>query len=326
MTRLESGHITTTTNTPTGARKMVAVDNPYCTKDDFIKSSIARGLGITALSPEYSNGQLDEILLEASAEINRKCRRWFDTQTIDETKTSFMVHPYDPQLVTIVVQNRPYQKINRCFIEVLKWFVEVDVTSASSYVQDFPDLGYFKIVPLLSSSGQGAGSPIPSNIIDRIALGVLWYNYTFGYGTALTAQTLSQPTGIADKVTYQAVQGNRLWAPSQTINVYKNGTLLATSAYTITDYANGIITLTTAITTEVITADFVTNESIPADIRKATILQTGYNIGLEGSNPLGLSSLSIQTYSASYGGNKNKIEERIDGILAKYQNDLPKFI
>lgn len=194
MTVLQSGHINTGRNTPTGAPKKIAVDNPYITIDDFVNSFEAQGLGISSVSPSYTNGVLQSAILRASAWLNRMANMYFDTQTIDETMTGFTVKPYNPQLVSVVLMNRPYSRINSCYIQVLKWFIEVDVTSPASYIQDFYDYGYYRIVPLLSSSGQGVGSPIPSMIIDRIALGVLWTNYTFGYGTPLTNQLLSTYT------------------------------------------------------------------------------------------------------------------------------------
>lgn len=324
-TPLQSGHIQNGNNTPTGATKQIAVDNPYITKDDFVSSFEAQGINITSSNAAYSNGVLDAALLRASAWVNRYCRMYFDTQTIDETKTAFTVRPYNPQLVTVVVANRPYNRINSCYIQVLKWFIEVDVTSPASYIQDFPDYGYFKIVPLLSSSGQGAGSPIPSNIIDRIALGVLWYNYTFGYGTPLTAQTIHEVSPATAHTSYQAFQGNRLWAPSQTFNVYKNGVLVAPALYTV-DYPNGIIIFTTPLLgTDVVTADFTTNESIPADIKEATILLAAHLIGQALQNGLGADSYSIQTYSIRF-GDKSKVQERVEQLLAPYRNANPVVI
>lgn len=322
MTELRSGNVNTGTNTPTGAKKKIAVDNPYITVDDFCNSYTAKGLGINITDPLVTSGELQDIILQASAWLNRKANMYFDTQTIDETKTAFTVRPYNPQLVTVVLNNRPYSKINRCWIQVLKWFIEVDVSSPNSYIQDFYDYGYFKIVPLLSSSGQGVGSPIPSNIIDRIALGVLWYNYTFGYGTPLLSQVLTSDN--AYKV-YQAPVGNRLWAPDQTLNVYIDGSLVNPTMYSV-DYVNGKVTFNSALTSSNdITADFTTNQSIPADIKKAAILLTAHLIGQDLQNALGANSMGIQTWNTSF-GDKSKVEERVDALLAPYTNNTPKIL
>ena len=146
---IQSGTVETGNITPTGTKKMLAVDSAYVTKDEFINYSYAKGLGITATSADgyYANGELDRILLRASAEVNRICRRFFDTQTIDETKTGFRAQPFNPQLTTVILKNRPYRTINSIYIQVLKWFIQVDTSSPQSYLQDFPDLGYYKIVP-----------------------------------------------------------------------------------------------------------------------------------------------------------------------------------
>ena len=135
-------------NTPTGQPKMVAVDNPYLERDEFIQSFEASGLGLTVNSPQYISGEIERKLLQASAYVNRYCRRYFDTQTIDETRTGFTVKPFNPQLVTVVLANRPYQVINSIYIQVLKWFIQVISSGPNSYLQDFPDLGYYKIVPM----------------------------------------------------------------------------------------------------------------------------------------------------------------------------------
>jgi hypothetical protein len=301
-------------------QKKIAVDNPYLTKDDFVNSVEASGIGISNTSPLYTSGELDKIILRASAWINRHCRRYFDTQTIDETKTQFSVKPYNPQLVTVVLNNRPYQKINSVYIQVLKWFIQVDTSSPGNYLQDFNDFGYYKIVPLLSSAGTGVGSPIPAAILDRVPLGVLWTNYTFGYGTPLTAQVLS---GDATFKIYQAELGNRLWSPSQTVTIYKNGTPV-TSGLTI-DYPNGKVTFATAnIVTDVITADFNTNESIPASIKEACILLVTHMIGQAQQNPLGASSYSIQTYGINFGG-QGSVYERVEQLLKPYIDNMPRF-
>lgn len=324
MTAIKSGFFQTPTNTPSGLPKKIAVDNPYLTKDEFITMEMAIGLGIDANSALYTSGRLDKILLNASAAVNRKCNRYFDTQTIDETKTGFATRPLNPQLTSVVLANRPYQQINSIFIQVLKWFIQIDTTPSSGYLQDFPDYGYYRIVPLLSTAGTGAGSPMPAEIVDRTPLGVIWTNYTFGYGTVLTAQSLVGAVNGTNKV-FQSVLYNRLWAPSQTVNVYDNGVLVTPSLYTI-DYANGIVTFDTAPATgHVITADFTTNESVPADIKEAVGLYAGYMIGQGMSNPLGANSYSIQTYSISFGSGKesNALKMRIDELLVAYTNVMP---
>jgi hypothetical protein len=324
--RVPSGFFTTPNNTPSGKPMVIAVDNPYLTKDEFITTEGAIGLGLTALSPLYVSGRLDRILLSASGQVNRYCRRWFDTQTIDETKNGITIRPINPQLVTNVLQNRPYQKINTIYIQVLKWFIQILTTGPDSYLQDFPDKGLYKIVPLLSNSGTGAGSPMPAEIVDKTPLGVLWTNYTFGYGKDLTGITCPQMGALTDLKTYQAPLYNRLFAPSQTINVYVNSVLADPSTYSITDYPNGIIVFNNANPGgAVVTADYTTNETIPVDIKEAVILLATYMIGQGTQNALGAQSYSIQTYSVSWGG-KNSTKDRFEEILHPYSNTLPVFI
>lgn len=321
---LKSGGFPTTTNTPTGAQKQIAVDNPYCTKDDFVNSFEASGLGIDTTTAQYSSGELDKKLLQASAWINRYCRRYFDTQTIDETRTGFVVRPYNPELVTNVLANRPYQQINSIYIQVLKWFIQVD-TGASGYLQDFPDLGYYKIVPLLSSAGTGLGSPIPAAILDHIKLGILWTNYTFGFGTALTGLSLTQPAGVSDLKTYQSALGYRLWAPSQTLTVYKNAVVQASTLYTV-DYPNGTVTFLSALLSgDLVTVDVTTNESIPAELRSACILITTHLIGQAQQNPVGATSYGIQTYNINF-GEESGVYKRAKELLEPYVTKLPKII
>ena len=325
MTQLESGHIETGSNTPTGAKKQVAVDNPYITVDDFCNSYTASGLGISLTDPLVVSGELQNLILQASAWVNRIINMYVDTQTIDEVQTGFTVRPYNPRLVSVVLANRPYSKINSMYIQVLKWFIQIDTSSASSYLQDFYDLGFCRIVPLLSTAGTGVGSPIPAQILDHVQLGILWINYTFGYGTPLTSQVLSQPTGVSDLKTYQAPVGNRLWAPSQTLKVYINGSLLNATQYTV-DHVNGKIVLNSAITiSDVVTADFTTNQSIPADIKKAVILLTAHLLGQDLQNALGARSYSIQTWNTNF-GDKSLVEERVEKLLSAYTNNTPKFI
>ena len=324
-TPIISGFINTGTNTPTGARKMIAVDNPYMERDAFISSYEAKGLGLTQASPQYVSGEIQQKLLQASAVVNRFCNRWFDAQTIDETKTSFTVRPYNPQLVIVKLANRPYSQINSIFIQVLKWFIPVQTTGANSYLQDFYDLGYYKIVPMLSNAGNGLGSPIPSEIIDRVPLGVLWTNYTFGFGQPIAGQTLDLVAGAVTKQ-YQAPMTNRLWAPSQPITIYDSTIALPSSMYTI-DYPNGIVTFPSYVPSGAITADFVTNESVPAEIKEATALVASWLIAQSTENPIGAESISVQTYSITFGNGKdNATKQRFEMLLSPYATTLPQFI
>lgn len=321
-TPIVAGYINTGNNTPNGTPMQVAVDNPYLEKEEFINGYISKGLGLTKNSSQYANGELESILLQASSVVNRYCGRYFDTQTIDETKTQFSVRPYNPQLVTVVLQNRPYSVINSINIQVLKWFIPVITTGANSYLQDFYDKGFYKIVPMLSSAGTGLGSPIPSEIIDRQPLGVLWTNYTFGYGQPITNQTLDQ---VDDTFGYQAPISNRLWAPSQPTTIYDDTVPVDPSNYSI-DYPNGRVNfINTYSVTGPVTADFITNESIPLDIRQACALVASWLIGQATENPLGVDSLTIQTYSVTF-GTDNKTEKRFKELLAPYSQQLPRFI
>jgi hypothetical protein len=312
-------------NTPFNRPKIVAVDNPYLTKDEFITNELAIGLGITASSPIYTSGRLDRLLVSASAEVNRICRRWFDSQTIDETKTGIIVRPWNPQLVSVILQNSPYSKINSIYFQVLKWFIQID-TSSGGYLQDFPDLGMYKIVPLLSNSGNGAGSPMPAEIVDKVPLGVLWTNYTFGYGKQITGQTLvNSDSGVYKD--YQAPLYARLFAPSQTINVYVDGVLQATSAYKVSDYANGIITFNSALTApNVVTIDYTSNESVPFDIKEAVALLVGSYIGSASSNPTGATGYSTQTFSINWSDKGNGNIARAKELLALHSYNTPVII
>lgn len=315
---LQSGHIEGAAGfSPTGAPMKVAVDNPYITKDTFISSFEARGLGITADDPAYKSGELDAQILAASSYINRYCGRWFDTQTIDETTTGFQVRPYNPQMVRVIMKNRPFSVINSIYIQVLQWFIQVQTTQ-SGYLQIFPDKGFYRIVPLLSTAGTGIGSPIPAAILDRVALGVLWTNYTFGYGTPLRGVPLDNITGTKQ---YQSALGNRLWAPDQTLNIYDVGVKKNIGTdYTI-DYPNGMVTFL-ATPNGAVTADFTTNESTPSEIRRACILLTMHFIGQALQNPIGAASYGIQTFNINF-GELSKVEERANKLLEAYSNQLP---
>ena len=317
MADIVSGQIATGSNTPTGSKMQIAVDNPYVCKDEFLQGYGARGLGLSSSDPEYANGELDRMLLEASTMVNRYCRRWFDTQTIDEQKTGFQVRPYNPQLVTVVLQNSPYSVINSIYIQVLQWFIQVQTQEPGSYLQDFYDRGYYKIVPLLSTAGTGLGTPIPAAILDRVPLGVLWTNYTFGYGTVLTHQTLTQ---VSTTKQFQAPLGNRLWAPSQPFTVYENG-VPTIQAITV-DYPNGMVTFPSTPTAPV-TASFTTNDSTPFDIKLATKLVAQHMIGQDLANPTGASNMSMQTYSTAWAQGNTKVEERFKTLLEPYVKKLP---
>lgn len=322
MVQLKSGFINVGNNTPTGQPYKYAVDNPYICKDEFIQSWEASGLGITANSPQYSSGELDRKLLQASAWINRFCGRYFDTQTIDEQKSKFTVRPYNPQLVTVVLKNRPYSKINSAYIQVLQWFIQIIVSGPGSYLQDFYDQGFYKIVPLLSTAGTGVGSPIPAAILDHVPLGILWTNYTFGYGTPLTSQPL---TRIGTTKQYQVVLGNRLWAPDQTINIYDSGILLPSTDYTI-DKPNGLVTFISTYTPNgAITSDFTSNDSLPFEIKEACTLLACHMIGQASQNPLGAKSLGIQTFNISFGENSS-VYDRVKELLGPYSHQMPAFI
>jgi hypothetical protein len=196
----------------------------------------------------------------------------------------------------------------------LKWFIPVDITSG--YLQDFPDYGYYKIVPLLSSAGTGVGSPVPAEILDRVPLGVLWTNYTFGFGQPNTGYTLTTSQANSIK-SYQAPDLIwRLWAPSQTTNIYDNGTLVNSVNYTI-DYPNGSVTFINAYTpTGPITADFTTNSTVPADVKQAVILLISDIIGRGAQNPLGASSYSILSHSISF---SDSVMDRCKELLSVYR-------
>jgi hypothetical protein len=309
--------------TPTGAAKVSEIDNPYITKDEYIESPEAFGAGITATSPDglYQSGMLDKIILRASSFVNRFCRRWFDTQTIDEIHTGFTVKPFNPRLVTVVCRNAPLQAINSIYIQVLQWFIQVQTTPLQgSYLQIQPDWGTYKIVPLLSTAGSGTGSPIPAEILDKVPLGVLWTNYTFGFGQVVTGYTLSNIANQPGQyTTYQAKDYNyRLWAPSQPVNVYVGPTLALPSAYSI-DYPNGIVTFSSDLgSPAVVTTDFTTNNTLPYDIKYAVIKIVTKQILQGMQNPMGFTSMNIAGYSVSYG---DEYMKEIKEILAPYKRN-----
>ena len=308
--------------TPSGNAKRSEVDNPYMTKDEFIATPEAMGANITSTDRLYTNGMLDKYILRASAWVNRYCQRWFDTQTIDEIQTGFTVKPFNPELVTVETRNAPIQSIDSIYIQVLQWFIQVQTTPIqNSYLQIMPDWGVFKIVPLLSSAGSGTGSPIPAAILDKRKLGNLWYAYTFGFGQKITGYTCAE---ITPNTIYQPADYlYRLWAPDQIVSVYIDGTLQASSSYKI-DYPNGLITFNADIGTgHIVTADFITNNTIPDDIKYAVTKLTIKFI-LQGlQNPMGFKSINITGYSVSFG---DEYLEEIKNILKPYRRNILTFI
>ncbi|MGH2639219.1 MAG: hypothetical protein ACRDF4_08085, partial [Rhabdochlamydiaceae bacterium] len=190
--------------------------------------------------------------------------------------------------------------LNTMYIQVLQWFIAVLVDpSSQSYVQIQPDSAIIDIVPLLSSAGAGTGSPIPAQILDKVPLGKLWFNYTFGFGQVLTGQTAAAVVG--NTVFQPSLTQYRLWAPSQTVNVYVDDVLKDPSDYTL-DYPNGRIIFGTDIGTDhAVTFDATTNNTIPADIQQAVIMLTTKYIGQGFQNPLGFKSLNLNNYTVSFG-------------------------
>jgi hypothetical protein len=315
----ESGYFKTPNTTPAGTSKKVAFDNPYLTKDEYITTSEAIGLGIDATDPRYSSGELERKILAASAAVNRYCKRYFDTQTIDETKTGFTVKPMNPRMVSNILRNGPYQKVNSVYLQVLNWFIQIDIAN-QGYFQDFPDYGYYRLVPLLSTAGTGV--PLPAAIVDKIPLGVLWTNYRFGYGEDYFGDTLLKVSSECKQ--YQAILGKRLWAPREPTKVYVNA-VEVTSGFSI-KYTDGLVEFDNPQgANDIVTADFTTNETIPADIKQAVILMVTYSLGQAAQNALGATSYSIQTYSISF-GSENAIEKRWKELLDPYVLEYPQLI
>jgi hypothetical protein len=177
-----SGIYTTNNSTPDGQPMTVPVDVAYMTKEEFIRQPIAKGLGITANHPDYLDGSLDEYLLQASSHVNRYCRRHFQKQTIDETYPNVTIQVSNPRLCVIPLKEKPFTQINSVTIQVLKFFIPF---SLEYLIPCFQEQGYYQIVPMLSTAGQGSplgtGTPIPSVILESSQLGIVWTNYTCGY-------------------------------------------------------------------------------------------------------------------------------------------------
>jgi hypothetical protein len=323
---LTGGTFNPGSNTPNGSPFVTFVDNPYISLATLLLNSGAISLGITASSTVVTSGEIMTYIKRASAWINRYTQRWFDIQRVWETHTGFVVKPYNPQLITVRAENGPpYNSINQLYIQVLKWFISIDLTANTGYLQDFYDKGFCKIVPLLSSAGTGAGSPLPAAIVDRIPLGVLWSDYTSGFGQQLTGYAMG--TGDGSTKVFQSATGNQLWAPgnnlwSQSLNastplvVYDNAVVVPSANYTV-DYPNGKITFIIApVSTHNITADFWTYETIPDDIRYATILLTLYFYSIDNFNPMMHNNLAVPGLNISY--NSEAMIKRVQDMLEPY--------
>jgi hypothetical protein len=167
---------TTPLNTPTGLPMLTPYDIQYVTKEEFLTSPIAKGLGYTATSTDYLDGTIDHALLKASSIVNRYCRRYFQKMTIDEIYPNVTIQVSNPRMTTVPLRYGPVQAINTITIQVLKWFIPFTL----DYLIQQPEQRFYQIVPMISSAGT-TGSPIPSVLLEQSNLGIIWTNYTFGY-------------------------------------------------------------------------------------------------------------------------------------------------
>lgn len=306
-TETRGGLWQTPTNTPTGAAMQVSVDNPYITKSQFILNPIAKGLGITASSTEYTDGTLDAIILEASSMVNRYCRRHFDRQTIDEIYPNITIQVTNPQLTTVPLDEGPINQINTIYIQVLQWFIEFSL----SYLQTIPEAHYYQIVPLLSSDGS-TGIPIPSVLLQQSNLGKIWTNYDYGYSRQIVADTSTADSG---KTIYTFT--TPLWVKSTTSGVtpviYVNGVAASSSSYSI-NYRDGIVTFTGSQGSATITATYWTYyQALPQEVVQATILIAGKLFATR-MNPLGL--VGFKTMNTAYNwAEYNPIDDQVRQLL-----------
>ena len=332
---IQSGGFTPGSDTPTGSPFVTFIDNPYLSISELLQNSAAIALGLNSASTSITSGEMANYILRASAYINRYCQRWFDFQRVWETKSGFVVRPYNPQLITVHVNNGPpYNTINQVWIQVLRWFIQIDISSSDNYLQDFYAQGFYKIVPLLSSAGAGTGSPLPAAIVDRIPLGILWTDYTSGFGTQLTGYALG--TGDGTTTVFQAATGNQLWVQAnnlwtqginqlEQLTVYDNGTKVSSSDYTV-DYTNGKVTFNTApVSGHNITADFWTYENIPSEIRYAALLLALHYWATDNYNPMMHTNLNVPGLNISY-LDEEKFMKKITDILDPYINGRFKLV
>lgn len=164
---------TPTNITPTGKPMQIIRDIAYLTKDEYI--NYPNGLKLTNTSTLYTSGVLDTFLQSASEQVNRYAKRHFGVQTIDEVYHGIRIGQDEPKLITVPLTEGPIQQINRIDIQVLKFFINFDLT----YLQVFPDQGFIQLVPFLG--GNASGIPLPSAALLSGMLGKVWVNYTFGY-------------------------------------------------------------------------------------------------------------------------------------------------
>ena len=145
----------------------------YLDKDLFL--NYATGLKLTSSSALYTSGVLDIYLQTASEMVNRYTHRHFNVQTIDETYPTVTISPYSPRMITVQLSEGPIQSVNRVDLQVLKWFLNFDL----SYLQLYQEEGYYRITPFLG--GNASGTPLPGSLLTEKIPVVIWTNYTFGY-------------------------------------------------------------------------------------------------------------------------------------------------
>jgi hypothetical protein len=174
---------TPTALTPTGNPMMTARDTQYLTAAEYV--TYATGTGVTTTSALYTSGVLDVYLEAASEQVNRYCRRHFQTQTIDEIYQGVRIGLDSPKLVTIPLNEGPIQNVNRIDIQVLKWFITFDL----SYLQVNPEGNFIQLTPFLG--GGASGIPLPSAALVEGLLGKVWVNYTAGYNVIPNAVKLA---------------------------------------------------------------------------------------------------------------------------------------
>ena len=317
--------------TPTGAPAVSEADQQYITKAEFCQTLEAAGLGITPSSPIYISGMLDKYLVNASKFATNYCRNYFGSDCIDEWKDRFTVKPMNPEMVEVHTHNSPIVSVNSMYIQVLNWFIQIQTQPSTGtpvpYIQVESSWGIIKIVPLLSSAGVGASSPIPAEIINHISLAKLWYSYNFGYGTNVTGYPLAVVTPSVYTQYQPTDYTYQLWARRLPTNIYVNNILKTLGTdYTIPDYANAIVNFTASLqSTDVVTADFTTNNSIPFDIKMAVVKYACKLIGQATQNPAGFDSLGITGYNVSFGGKDSGHLETITSMLDPYRRNVFHF-